>query len=486
MGNDNLKQKAASGMVWTAIQKYSTMVITFIADMILARLLLPKDYGYIGMLAIFIGIAQNFIDGGFASAIIQKKKPSQQDYSTVFYFNIVMAFVIYGINYLCAPFIATFYRMPLLCDVLRVEGIVIIIYSFSVIQSSLIRKNLQFKKLSWIMISSSTIALAVTIIMAYHGYGVWSLVTQHILISLLPCILYWLTTDWYPSLVYSWKSFRELFGFGAYMFLTHIINTISNKLSGLLIGRLYTPSTMGYYSKAEQTENVASMNIASIMIQTTYPLYSSIQDDRQRLINVIKRITTTLSYVTTPILFILILIAQPLFLMFYSDRWLDSVPYFQILCIGGIAGCLQGVNIQAIAAVGKSKQMFVWTVVKRSIGIGLSVGGLFLFGIYGLLVGAVISQWFSYVVNASLVSKYVGYKLYRQLLDLTPPIVVACIGFFIAYIFSNFVIDNVYIIGIVRLGIFLLIYMGWSMIFKAEAYIYTLDIIRNKIKYKRS
>lgn len=484
MRNDNLKQKAASGMIWTALQKYLTMAIAFVADIILARLLMPSDYGYIGMLAIFMGLAENFIDGGFGSALIQKMNPTQTDYSTVFYFNLGMAIVLYLLLYLGAPFIAGFYHMPLLSDILRVQGVIVFIYSFNIIQRNLIRKNLQFKKLSWITIVSCVISLSVTIIMAYKGYGVWSLVAQNILMALIPCIFFWVTTKWHPTFSFSWKSFKELFGFGSYMFFTHIINTFAKKLNGLLIGRWYDSSTMGYFSKAEKTENLASMNIASIMIQTTYPLYSSIQDDRERLINVIKRITSTLSYITTPLLFILLLTAKPIFVLLYSEKWLPCVPYFQLLCIAGLASCLQGVNIQAIAAVGKSKDMFVWTIIKRAIGIGLNVGGLLLFGMKGLLVGAVLAAWFSYLINAALVSKHVGYKLFVQLKDLAPAMIVSATGALISYLISKLFSAGMYMEGAIRASVFIAIFAGWSLLFKPAAYEYSLSIVKMIINKK--
>lgn len=485
MATDNLKQKAASGMIWTAVQKYSTMAIQFVADLILARLLMPSDYGYIGMLAIFMGLAENFIDGGFGSALIQKKNPTQTDYSTVFYFNIGMAVVLYLVLYLGAPYIADFYNMPLLGDILRVQGAIVFIYSFNIIQRNLIRKNLQFKKLSWITIVSCVISLSVTILMAYKGYGVWSLVAQNMLMALIPCVFFWITTRWYPILSFSWNSFKELLGFGSYMFFTHIVNTFANKLNGLLIGRWYDSSTMGYFSKAEKTENLASMNIASIMIQTTYPLYSSIQDDKERLINVIKRITSTLSYITTPLLFILLLTAKPLFVFLYSERWLPCVPYFQLLCIAGLATCLQGVNLQAIAAVGKSKDMFVWSIIKRAIGIGLNVGGLLLFGIKGLLAGSIFASWFSYFINASLVSKHVGYRLVSQLSDLVPAIAVSALAATVSYCVSYFTELGMYFDGIVRAVVFIVIFISWSLIFRPSSYEYTLSIVKMIINKKR-
>ena len=396
MPKDNLRAKAVSGMIWTAIQKYSTMVIKFISGIILARLLMPEDYGAIGMLLIFMSLAEVFIDAGFGSALIQKKNPTQIDYSTVFYFNIVMSVILYALLFISAPAIADFYRMPILCKVLRVQGLILFIYAFNIIQSNQIRKNLKFKKLSKITITSSLISLTVTVILAYMGFGVWALVVQNFLSALIPCVFFWMTMNWRPTWEYSWASFKELFGFGSYMLLTHLFTTFSQRITGLLVGRWFNPATMGYYTKASSFSKFATLSIAGVMIQTTYPLYASVNDDKERLVNMVKRITSTLAYLSVPMLSILILIAEPLIVFLYSDRWLPCVPYFQILCIGGMAGCLQSVNQQTIAAIGKSRVFFVWTVIKNSMGIVLQVIGLIVWGIWGLLVGKVLSSWFSF------------------------------------------------------------------------------------------
>ena len=485
MPADNLKHKAATGIIWTAVQKYSTMAIGFISSIILARLLTPADYGAIGMLAIFMSLAEVFIDAGFGSALIQKKNPTQTDYSTVFYFNIGMAVILYAILFLAAPTIANFYRMPILSKVLRVQGLILFIYAFNIIQRNQIRKNLRFKKLSTISIITSVVALCVTIIMAYKGFGVWALVTQNFIGALIPCVFFWITTDWHPTWEYSWKSFRELFSFGLFMFLTHLFTTFSQRITGLLIGRWYDPGTMGYYSKASETSKQATLSISGVMIQTTYPLYSAVQDDKERLINIVKRITSTLAYITIPILCILILIAKPLFIFLFSERWLPSVPYFQILCIGGMAGCLQSVNQQTIAAIGKSKVFFAWTIVKDSMGILLQIGGLIIGGLYGLLVGKVLSSWFSYFVNIALVSKYIGYKYYRQLLDLSPSFIVSFIAAGISYLCGLYLNSGLYLDALIKVVIFGIIYVGWSLLFKPEAYTYTLSIL-DSIKSKKS
>lgn len=483
MVTGNLKNKALSGVIWMAIQKYSTMIVTFISGIILARLLTPEDYGCIGMLAIFMSLAEVFIDAGFGSALIQKKQPTQADYSTVFYFNIVMSAVLYAILFFYAPAISRFYKMPILCDILRIQGLILFINSFNIIQRNQIRKNLRFKKQSSITIITSIVSLIVTVMMAYFGCGVWSLVAQNFIGALLPCVYFWVTSNWHPSREFSWDSLKELFGFGSFMLLSHLFQTFCNKISGLIIGRWYNPATMGYYSKAASTENLASLSISSVLIQTSYPLYAAVQDDKAQLINMIKRFTSTLAYVTVPLLCILLLCAKPIFVFLYSDRWLPCVPYFQILCLAGMATCLQGVNTQVIAAIGKSKQMFVWTVVKQVVGITLQVCGMLFFEVWGLLWGVVISTWFNYFVNITLVSKYVGYKNYQQLKDLFPVFFVSGIALVASYFTGEWLHLGLYADGVVKMVIVIVIYLGWSLLNKPEAFNFTISLI-DTLKHK--
>lgn len=472
-------------MIWTALQKYSTMLIQFVSGIILARLLTPYDYGCIGMLTIFMVLAESFIDGGFGSALIQKKKPTQEDYSTIFFWNLGMAVLLYAVLYLSAPAIARFYNIPLLCDVLRVQGIILFIYAFNIVQRNQLRKKLNFKVLSIVTISTSITSLTITIIMAYHGYGVWSLVAQYILTALIPALVFWFYVKWRPILTFSWQSFRELFSFGFYMFLTNFLNQFGHQIQGLLIGRFYNASTMGFYSKANATERLASQSISQVMTQVTFPLYAEVQDDKERLSNMIKRMTMALSYITFPLMFVLLLCARPIFVLLYSDRWLESVPYFQVLCIAGLAYSLQSVNYQSISAIGRSKALFVWTFVKRAMGIVFVVVGLLIAGMQGLLVGMVINTWFSYAVNIGMVSKYIGYKWWNQLKDIMPVMVVSIIAALVSYGVGMFFNFSLYVDGVMKVLVYAFVYFGWTYFFKPEAanHIRTIFIpLKKKLK----
>lgn len=469
-------------MIWTALQKYSTMLIQFISGIILARLLTPYDYGCIGMLMIFMVLAESFIDGGFGSALIQKKSPTQEDYSTIFFWNLGMAVILYAVLYVSAPYIAQFYNIPLLRDVLRVQGIILFIYAFNIVQRNQLQKKMNFKVLSIVTILTSLTALTVTIVMAYHGFGVWALVAQYILTALIPALVFWFYVRWRPQLTFSWQSFRELFGFGFYMFLTNMLNQFGHQVQGLLIGRFYNAATMGYYSKANATERLASTSISKVMSQVTYPLYAEMQDDKTALGDMIKKITLTLSYITFPLMFILLLCAKPIFILLYTERWADSVPYFQVLCIAGLAYSLQSVNYQSVAAIGKSRTMFVWTFVKRAMGIIFVVAGLLLDGMRGLLIGMVINTWFSYYINIWLVSRHIGYRWQRQLLDILPVLLASLIAAILSYCALSLCSLSLYVDGVLKLILFLVLYVGWSIHFRPESYQFFCVAIKPVIK----
>lgn len=427
--NAGLKQKTISGIIWSSLQKFGTMGISFVSNIFLARLLSPDDYGCIGMLMIFILFANTFIDGGFGSALIQKKEPTQEDYSTIFYWNLALSSALYAVLYFTSPLIAGFYNLPLLASVLKVQGLVLILNSLSIIQQNRLRKQLKFKKLAVVSLISATISLSVTICLAYIGWGVWALVAQQLLMSFFNAVLFWIVARWRPSLVFSGKSFKELFSFGGFILLSNLLNTLGNNVQGLLIGKYFNSYTMGLYSQARKLEEIASTSISNVVDQVSFPVLAEVQNDNAKLTNVLKKLVTSIAFLSFPIMLLLIAIAKPLIVLLYSAKWIDCVPYFQILCIAGLAISLQNINYYAVAAIGKSKELFYWTVIKRIISLMLIVIGFFMYEIWGLLGGMVLAAYIMYAINAVLVSKNVGYKFTCQMKDLMPILIISLISF---------------------------------------------------------
>ena len=486
MADTSLKNKAVSGMVWTALQKYSTTFANFVSDIILARLLSPYDFGCIEMLAIFMLLSETFVNGGFGSALIQKKRPSQTDYSTVFFWDLGMSAMLYFILYLLAPAIAHFYNTDQLSSILRVQGLILFIYAFNVIQISILKKQFRFKIISIIYIIASIVSLAITILLAYMGMGVWSLVAKNLIAGVLTSIISWFYLKWKPLWVFSWKSFRDLFSFGGYIFVSNLVTSFSAKFQGLLIGKFFNPVTMGYYAKASGTEGVVSTCFSQVVEQVTFPLYAEVQDDMNKLQNMVKRLAVTLAYISFPIIFIMMLVGKPLFIFLYTEKWLPSVIYFQLLCIAGLGQCLQSVNFQTISAIGKGKETFIWTMFKRGVGITVITTGMFLYGMKGILAGTIFNAWFTYFVNMALVSKYVGYKWFQQLWDLSPVFITSVVIALVSYISIEMLCLDLYVDGVFKATIYILLYVVWSFLFKPDAYTYSLDLLRiAKSKYRK-
>lgn len=416
----SLKHKTVSGMLWVGLQRFGTVIISFLSNIVLARLLTPADFGYIGMLMVFIAVSTSFVDGGFGSALIQKSKPTQEDYSTVFYWNIFLSIVLYTILYFCAPLIADFYKMDILTKILRVEGVILIINALTIIQFNKLRKTMQFKKIAYVNITAAIISVIVAIIYAYYGGGVWALVWQQIVLGIVNVIMLFIVMPWKPSLVFSIQSFKGLFKFGSFILLSSFINTIATNFSALIVGRFFSAGTLGYLSQAQKLENVGSVTILTTVEQVTYPLLVEVKHDFKRMAYVLRSFNLMLMFFVIPVMLSVMIAAEPIILFLFGERWLPSAEILQILCIAGIFICLQGSSYNVIAAIGKSDVLFKWTLIKRGIGIGLIFLGLFVDGFQGVLWGMVASSGFIWLSNAWLVSKHIGYSVKQQIVDLLP------------------------------------------------------------------
>lgn len=479
---ENLKKKTVSGMIWSALQRFGTMGISFVSNIVLARLLTPDDYGCIGMLAIFITVSNTFVDGGFGAALIQKKEPTQKDYSTIFWLNLFMSIVIYGMLYISAPAVSRFYDIPLLSSVLRVQGIVLIINALNIVQTNQLRKSINFKRLAVIYIASQIVGAVCAIVLAYMGWGVWALVAQQIIASSITSVMLWVMNRWLPQLCFSFDSFKQLFSFGGFILASNLINTFCNNVQGLLIGKFFNPAILGYYTQAYKLEDVVSHSISSVVDQVAYSVFSKVQSDNDGLKNIIYRLILSIAYVTFPMMLILVLIAEPLIGLLYGEKWLPSVPYFQITCIGGIAVCLQGVTCLAIASIGKSKELFLWTIIKRGFGMILLIAGMVLFGMNGLLWGFVLSCWSVTFINAYLVSKYIKYGLWQQIKDVLPIILISSMVFIITLVIANKLTLGGYMYIVLVLLIYISMYLLLSSVVKLQAYSFIKEIVKSDIK----
>lgn len=415
----SLGNKALSGTIWATIDRFGIMALQFIVNLILARLLTPADYGCIGMLAIFIIVSQVLIDGGFGSALIQKREPTQEDYSTIFFWNLFFAIALYVILFFASPWIALFFKIPLLKDVLRVLGCILIINSFSIVQNNRLRKQLALKKLACINIGALVVASCIAIILAYSGFGVWSLVVMQLLNASMFTILIWMFEKWRPSLCFSLRAMKELFHFGGYLLAANILQEVCRNLQGLIIGRKFSSTEMGLYSQAKKLDDVTSLTLPNIIVQVMFPIYSQLQNDKRKMGDTLRMNVRLITFVTFPLLILLIIVAHPLILFLYGSKWEATVPYFQVLCVGGLFACLQNINYYAIASLGQSRTLFRWSFYKwGALLVLLLVGAKW--GMYGILWGMVLSALNIYLVNAGLVAKHLHYSVLGQIRDILP------------------------------------------------------------------
>jgi len=476
----SIGKKAFSGVIWASINQFGTQIFNFVSSLILSRILSVSDFGCIGMLTIFIAISSTFIDSGFGTALIQKKNANQNDFSTIFFWNIFLSFVVYGILYFSAPAIAVFFHTPILSKVLKVLGIVLIINALGSVQSNILRKKLRFKKFSIINIVAVFCSAIVGIFLALNDYGVWSLVFQQITLALVNTILYWIFNDWYPSFVFDIKAFKVLFRYGGFMFLSSLINTIASNIQGLIIGRKFTSNEMGLYSQSVKFRNIPSNAIPYIITQVLFPVFSQVQDNKEELKRLLKNGDKFLFFLICPLMVLLIIIARPLFILLYTTKWVDAVPYFQLLCIGGIAICMCDINYYVIAAVGKSKEIFKWTILKRINTVLFVLIGMY-FGIYGVIIGSVIANFSTYTINAFLIHRYTTYKFFEQIKDLLGTLIIVILtGAFSVAIFYYLDI-NMYIEMFLEIIVYALIYLTLSYLFNKNILKGILSLIKKNI-----
>ena len=466
-------------MIWSFLQRFGTMGISFVANIVLARLLSPDDYGCIGMLMIFIALSNTFIDGGFGSALIQKKRPTLEDYSTIFYWNIALSVVIYGVLYFSAPLIANFYNIELLSKVLRVEGVILIINAFGIIQSNQLRKRLKFRSIAQVTLMATIFSVIVAIAMAYMGYGIWSLVAQQIVLSIVTTTLYWVYSPWRPSVVFSWVSFKELFGFGSFIFLSSLINAFCNNLNGLLIGKFFNASSMGYFTQSKKLEDVFSSSIEAVVGQVTYPVLVEVKDRYDELRRMLVQFNSLLLYIVAPLMLLLNLLATPVVTLLFGVKWLPSAPYLEILAFQGIAISVMNVNYNAVASIGRSKTLFISTLVKRGFTIVAMLIGMRLGGIEGLLWGMVVASFFICFYNSAMVHRFIGYKLSNQFKDLLPIVLINAIAYVCGSVIEYYLPVNEPILWLIMFAAFITIYFLLSYIFKVKTLFLMISISKD-------
>ena len=479
----SLREHAFTSTLWSALERFGTQGLQFIIIVVLARILSPKDFGLIGMLAIFIALARVFVDSALGTALIRKQDATSEDYSTVFIFNIFVGLIIYLFLFFTAPYIANFYNEPKLVMLTRVISLNFLIGSFGSIHITIFTKKLDFKTQTKISVLSNLISGIVAITLAYLNYGVWALVIQSISYSFTSTVLYWFSNAWKPYLKFSTESFRNLFGFSSKLLISILIDTIFQNIYLVIIGKWFNVSDLGYYTQAKKIQETPSLTINNIIQRVSFPVFSSIQDEDKRLKVGLRKTIKILVFVLFPIMLGLLSVSDSFVRIIFSEKWINSIVYLKLLCIVGILYPLQSINLNILNVKGRSDIFLRLEIVRKSL-IILSIAIGFRWGIIGMVKANVIASIINYLIVVVVSGKLINYNIKEQLLDLLPYAVTSTVMAIIITLItlnSNFNLQTL----IIQIVLGIIIYLGLSVLFKLEALNEMLKLVRPALTKNR-
>lgn len=460
--SEDLKKETVKGVAWSGIDKIANGGILFIANIVLARLLSPKDFGLLAIISIFVQISQTFIDSGFTNALIQKKDRSQTDYSTVFFFNLAISIGFYIVLFFCAPFISHFFENEKLTYLTRVVGLNLIIGALVSVHKTRLTIELRFKIQAVISLISSIVSVVIAIWMAYHGYGVWSLVSLSIVSITLQVLLIYVLIKWKPSILFSKTSFKTLFSYSSKLLGASLIHLIYRNLYPIVIGKRFSPLQLGYFNRADLFAMYPSSTITSIVTRVAFPIFSRIQDDNNKLKNAYSKYITFSSLLIFPMMTGLIVLAKPITIVLLTDKWLPMVPMLQILCIDWMTDHLCQINLNVLFVKGRSDLAFKLEILKKSIAILILFISLH-WGIIGVCWGRVVYGIIAVLLNSYYTKILISLSILDQFKDLFRPLLFSlCMGILVGFnyfIFSSalsLLISGV-IVGLVAYIIILLL-----------------------------
>ena len=419
--SESLKNRAVHGAKWSFIDNISNSGVTFLVGLILARLLTPAEYGIMAMIAIFIAVSNSIVDSGFSNALIRKVRIDRVDYNTVFVFNLIVSIVLYILLYTSAPAISLFFKEPVLTNVLRVIGLILIVNALGIIPRTILVRGIDFKTQTKVSIISSVSSGLVGVGMAIMGFGVWSLVWQQLSRQILNSLFLWIFCKWIPQWEFSIKSFKEMFGFGYKLLLSGLLDTLYKNIYYVIIGRCYSPAQLGQYSRAEQFNMIFSSNLTSIVQRVSYPVLSSIQEEPERL-----REACMLG---------LAAVAKPLIIILIGEKWLPAVSFLQIICFSGMLYPLHAINLNILQVKGRSDLFLKLEIIKKTIAVFPILIGIF-YGIEYMLWGSVLTSFIAYFLNSYYSADLIRYSTIEQIRDVLPVFTVSFTIAAVMWLFS--------------------------------------------------
>lgn len=428
MAEQSLKDKTVKGTFWSAADAFIGQGVTFIVGIILARILSPEEYGLIGIVTIFTTVMLGVVDSGFSNALIRKMKVTEDDYSTLFYFNLLVSILMFALLFVVAPWIAQFFERPQLISLTRVMGLLLIFQALSIVQYTILSRNVDFKTKTKASVISAIISGIVGIAMAYTGFGVWALVAQQLARQLLYSVCLWILNKWWPKLRFSVESFKYMWGFGWKLLLSGLLDKIWSQLYQTVVGKFYNPATLGQYTRAKEYAGIFSTNLTNIIQRVSYPVLSQVQDDKERMVGGYRKIIKTTMFVTAVIMISMGAVAEPLIYCLIGPQWGEAASYLPLICVSMSLFPLHSINLNMLQIQGRTDIFLYLEIVKKIIAIVPICLGIFV-SIYWMLIGSIFVGVANFFLNSYYSGKELGYSSWTQMLDVAPSYGVA---FFIA------------------------------------------------------
>lgn len=478
--HNSLKNRAVSGFLWRFFERCGAQGVTLIVSIILARLLDPSVYGTVALLYVFTTILGVFLDSGLGSALIQKKNADELDFSTVFYFNILMSVALYALLFFSAPAIAGFYEIPELKPLVRVLGIDLIVSGVKNIQISYVSKNLQFKKFFFATLGGTIGAAIVGVWMAYNGYGVWALVVQHLFNGLVDTAILWLTVKWRPQKMFSWERLKELFSYGWKLLVSSLLDNAYNQLRQLIIGKMYTKADLAFYNKGSEYTHPIITNINSAINSVLFPVMSDAQDNTYTVKMMTRRAIKTSSYIIWPMMMGIAACAEPLVRLLLTEKWMPCVPFMRIFCIVYAFWPIHTSNLNAIKSLGRSDIFLKLEIVKKAVGFAVLFTTMW-FGPLVMAYSMLFTSLTSQIINAWPNRKLLDYTYGQQIKDILPSIVLSSAMFGVVY-GIQFIGLNDWLTLIIQIPLGAVIYIAGSKLFKIESYNYLIVTAKGFLK----
>lgn len=451
-----LRSKTISGMKWSAIERFSVQGITFLLGLVMARLLTPADYGLIGVLSIFIAVAQTFIDSGFGNALVRKLDRTEYDLNTVFYFNVVISVTCYGILFFIAPAVAAFFHQPILKDILRVISVNLVIQAFNSVQLAIFQVNVDFKTIAKCSLASSIISGIFGITLASLGFGVWALVYQQICATTVKSITVWFFSKWRPKRMFSWSSFRTLFSYGSKLLASGLLHTIYVNLTTLFIGRFYSAKALGFYSRGDQFPTLICSNTTGMLQRVTFPIFAKLQNDDKKLIEVYRKYICITSMVLFFLMFLLFAISRPLIVFLLGLKWESAALFCQVLCFAWMFDHICVINLNLLQVKGRSDLFLRLEIIKKSISFAILCAAV-PFGVIAICMSRVIYTQIAVYVNTFYTGRLFGVGYVAQFKDFGRYILYSAIAVMPAYLLSFTKLHNVLLLiigGVLSVAIY--------------------------------